>query len=76
VEQAADRGLEANGQRGGDLFEIRMKINRRTNYGQRQEHTGRADSIYLTYENKPVVFLTYHGFLTIASSSRIISLDI
>jgi hypothetical protein len=35
----------------------------------------RAGSIYVTYENKPVVFLTYHGFVTIASSSRIISLD-
>jgi hypothetical protein len=31
----------------------------------------------LTDENRPVVFfLTYHGFLTIASSSRIISRDI
>jgi hypothetical protein len=28
-----------------------------------------------TYENKLVVFFTYHGFVTIASSSRIISRD-
>jgi hypothetical protein len=40
-----------------------------------QEHMDGADSLYVTYENKPLVFLTYHGFLIIASSSRIISLD-
>jgi hypothetical protein len=29
--------------------------------------------VYLTYENRPVSFFTYHGFLTITTSSRIIS---
>jgi hypothetical protein len=30
---------------------------------------------FLTYEKRPLVFLTYHDFLTITSSSRIISRD-
>jgi hypothetical protein len=30
-------------------------------------------TVFLTYENKPVIFFTYHGFVTIASSSRILS---
>jgi hypothetical protein len=28
----------------------------RTNYGQSQEHTDGADTIYVTYENKPLTY--------------------
>jgi hypothetical protein len=49
---------------------------RRRRRPQRVQIRVELGPIILTYENRPGGFFTYHGFLTITTLSRIISLDL